>query len=174
VAVYFNRNAEFKFSSMIKDKFRVRALLEETLTEISNEKNLTLCAGVISNNEELERGAAAILASIVPLAGEVRIMVDKGSLDCFDCFFRIRGKFADPKKSVVFLGNKKTSLDTIVERLKVKSPVIQRIEIHHASSHEYCGIQLADLVAGAVFQKESRKNKAWFDCLKGKAKLMYF
>jgi len=175
ISEYFNHNSEFKFSSMIKDKFRVRTFLEETLARISKEPTLTVQAGVILNRDSLERGSATILTTGMPKAGEIRITVDRGSLEQYDFLYRISEKNADPTTSpVAWLGRHNTDTSTILESLRMETPSMQKIRIYHASSHDYCGIQLADLVAGAVFQKEARGNSKWFELLKNKARLEYF
>ncbi len=178
VASYFREFGEYKFSGMLKAKPRVVELLENTLKSIRAEPTISGQLAVIKAQASLPFGCCISLASGLPPSGGLTVFADKGSVEQFDYFVQIAGQSGDPRvKSIIGLVPKDADIEqkigSLAARAKINAPTCQKIKINHVNSCDFKGIQLADLVAGAAFQKEARSDARWIELLAGKFRITH-
>jgi len=50
--------------------------------------------------------------------------------------------------------------------------IAPEIKINHASSQSYCGLQMADFVAGSIFNKYERRNEEYYKIIRSKINVL--
>ncbi len=172
---FFRQHGEFKFSAMRNAKPRVQELLEETLCAIAKEPSLTLYATTMRGKKHEISAYVYTFYSSVEQYGDVSVIADNGSLDEYTHFFRVFDASKDEKRRTVMigLGDKiVTNTDELTLQFGLKKPEWQIVPIKHERSHDYKGIQIADLIAGAVRRNEELNDSKWFDMISHRVKML--
>jgi len=148
---------------MHRGKPRVQRLLEDTLRSIAREPSITLKAAIIRDEEDIHKSACFSLNSSLDHSGDITVYADKGSLGKFKYFSRLQAYDKKNMKPISIIGfsTKLEGANEIIEKNNYTNERIQTLPIKHEDSCGYKGIQAADLIAGAVFQKEARNEPKW-------------